>query len=196
MCIFVKKRSRVWQHDILRMTALEASSNTHFLDENRAVHHEYPWVLSSSDDETIRARDWQDLHLCSHRRNFVALHDPAQSGPLRKVNDSVSKRSRRWIRKILLLVLLSAAGHTHYVISAHFHPSEDLMVSACFDETIRVRDLNWLKKKNVAPESNGLKEHLKNLGHTELFVTSELMSKKTFTEFTNSTWDLPALTKR
>ena len=51
------------------------------------------------------------------------------------------------------------------------------MVSASLDQTIRVWDLTGLRKKNVAPGPGGLDEHLKNPGHTDLFGTSELISK-------------------
>lgn len=62
-------------------------------------------------------------------------------------------------------------------MSAHFHPSEDLMVSASLDQTIRVWDLQGLRKKNVAPGPGGLEEHLRTPGHTDLFGTSDLLSK-------------------
>lgn len=32
-------------------------------------------------------------------------------------------------------------GHNHYVMSANFHPKEDLVVSASLDQTIRVWDI-------------------------------------------------------
>ena len=31
-------------------------------------------------------------------------------------------------------------GHNHYVMCAQFHPSEDLIVSASLDQTVRVWD--------------------------------------------------------
>lgn len=33
-------------------------------------------------------------------------------------------------------------GHSHYVMSAQFHPSEDMVVSASLDQTVRVWDIS------------------------------------------------------
>ena len=82
-------------------------------------------------------------------------------------------------------------GHNHYVMCAQFHPTEDLIVSASLDQTVRVWDisgilthqhlsiatLNYdflflvlgLRKKNVAPGPGGLDDHLRNPGATDLF---------------------------
>ena len=43
------------------------------------------------------------------------------------------------------------AGHNHYVMSASFHPKDDLVVSASLDQTVRVWDISGLRKKTVAP---------------------------------------------
>ena len=43
------------------------------------------------------------------------------------------------------------AGHSHFVMCAQFHPSEDLIVSASLDQTVRVWDISGLRKKNVSP---------------------------------------------
>ncbi|THH32069.1 hypothetical protein EUX98_g2109 [Antrodiella citrinella] len=44
-------------------------------------------------------------------------------------------------------------GHSHYVMSAQFHPKEDLVVSASQDQTVRVWDISGLRKStpNTAP---------------------------------------------
>ena len=42
-------------------------------------------------------------------------------------------------------------GHNHYVMCAQFHATDDLVVSASLDQTIRVWDISGLRKKNVAP---------------------------------------------
>lgn len=34
---------------------------------------------------------------------------------------------------------------------AQFHPTDDIVVSASLDQTIRVWDISGLRKKNVAP---------------------------------------------
>ena len=33
-------------------------------------------------------------------------------------------------------------GHSHYVMCAQFHPTEDLLVSASLDQTVRVWDIS------------------------------------------------------
>ncbi|CAF5109630.1 unnamed protein product, partial [Rotaria sp. Silwood1] len=40
-------------------------------------------------------------------------------------------------------------GHNHYVMCAQFHPTDDLVVSASLDQTVRVWDISGLRKKNV-----------------------------------------------
>ncbi|KAG6854100.1 hypothetical protein C0991_010514 [Blastosporella zonata] len=37
-------------------------------------------------------------------------------------------------------------GHSHYVMSAQFHPKDDLIVSASMDQTVRVWDISGLRK--------------------------------------------------
>ena len=41
-------------------------------------------------------------------------------------------------------------GHSHYIMSAQFHPKQDLVVSASMDQTVRVWDISGLRK-NSAP---------------------------------------------
>src|SRR5260370_29333206 len=44
-------------------------------------------------------------------------------------------------------------GHSNFVMSALFHPKEDLVVSASMDQTVRVWDISGLRKStpNSAP---------------------------------------------
>lgn len=60
-------------------------------------------------------------------------------------------------------------GHNHYVMCAQFHPTEDLLVSASLDQSVRVWDFSGLRKKSVAPGPTGLAEHLRNPQATDLF---------------------------
>ena len=62
------------------------------------------------------------------------------------------------------------AGHNHYVMSASFHPKDDLVVSASLDQTVRVWDISGLRKKTVAPGGDDVlrlpqvcRRHLSNL---------------------------------
>ncbi len=51
----------------------------------------------------------------------------------------------------ILIGTCAGAGHNHYVMSASFHPKDDLVVSASLDQTVRVWDISGLRKKTVAP---------------------------------------------
>ena len=44
-----------------------------------------------------------------------------------------------WQRRSCICIL---TGHNHYVMCARFHPSEDLVVSASLDQTVRVWDIS------------------------------------------------------
>lgn len=45
-------------------------------------------------------------------------------------------------------------GHNHYTMCAQFHPSQDLVVSASLDQSVRVWDISGLRKKHSAPTSS------------------------------------------
>lgn len=70
-------------------------------------HHELPWIVSTSDDQTIRIWNWQN-------RSVIAI----------------------------------LTGHTHYVMSAEFHPEDNLILSASLDNKIYVWDYSELKEKH------------------------------------------------
>ena len=53
-------------------------------------------------------------------------------------------------------------GHNHYVMCAQFHPTEDLLVSASLDQTVRVWDISGLRKKTVSPGATGMDRMLCN----------------------------------
>jgi WD40 repeat protein len=42
--------------------------------------------------------------------------------------------------------IISLTGHTHYVMSALFHPKDDLVVSASMDQTVRIWNISALRK--------------------------------------------------
>ena len=62
-------------------------------------------------------------------------------------------------------------------MSAQFHPTEDMIVSASLDQTVRVWDISGLRKKNAAPGPGGLDEHLKSSGHADLFGQADATVK-------------------
>ena len=68
-------------------------------------------------------------------------------------------------------------GHNHYVMCAQFHPSEDLVASASLDQTVRVWDISGLRKKTVAPGSQGIEERIRSVHQTELFGQSDSIVK-------------------
>lgn len=47
-------------------------------------------------------------------------------------------------KQILYILFIHSVltGHNHYVMCAQFHPSEDLVVSASLDQTVRVWDIS------------------------------------------------------
>lgn len=72
----------------------------------RYLLQEYPWILSASDDQTIRIWNWQS-------RSCVSI----------------------------------LTGHNHYVMCARFHPTQDLIVSASLDSSVRVWDISGIPGK-------------------------------------------------
>ena len=68
-------------------------------------------------------------------------------------------------------------GHNHYVMCAQFHPTEDLLVSASLDQTVRVWDMSGLRKKTVAPGATGVDESHKGPGQMDLFGQSDAVVK-------------------
>ena len=68
-------------------------------------------------------------------------------------------------------------GHNHYVMCAQFHPTEDLLVSASLDQTVRVWDISGLRKKTVAPGGAGTEETSKGPGQMDLFGQSDAVVK-------------------
>lgn len=70
-------------------------------------------------------------------------------------------------------------GHNHYVMCATFHPTEDLVVSASLDQSVRVWDVTGLRKK-VAPGPAVLYDHMRNPQAPDLFgqVTNLSAAKK------------------
>ena len=103
-------------------------------------HHEYPWIVSSSDDQTVR------LH-CSETAGFVQFRELIYIGVIRIWN---------WQTRSCVSVL---TGHNHYVMCVQvrsiglacykpfwfwvwqFHPKEDLIVSASLDQASLVRSV-------------------------------------------------------
>ncbi|KAM2542773.1 hypothetical protein TB2_022163 [Malus domestica] len=71
------------------------------------------------------------------------LRDPK---PIASDNQTI--RIWNWQSHTCISVL---TGHNDYVMCASFHPKEDLVVSASLYQTVRVWDIDSLKKKTVSP---------------------------------------------
>ena len=95
-------------------------------------HHEYPWILSS--------RYYSYCFTSNIYHQFLVS------------SDDQTVRIWNWQSRQCISVL---TGHNHYVMCAQFHPSEDMVVSASLDQTVRVWDISGLRKKSVAPGPGG-----------------------------------------
>lgn len=73
-------------------------------------------------------------------------------------------------------------GHNHYVMSAQFHPKDDMIVSASLDQTVRVWDITGLRKKNVAPGGMMAVQDGGRDNQPELFGPSEAIVKHVLEE--------------
>ncbi len=76
-----------------------------------------------------------------------------------------------WQNRQCITVL---TGHNHYVMSARFHPKEDLVVSASLDQTVRVWDISSLRSQQTsapqrAPEQESAAAASLRLAQQELF---------------------------
>lgn len=102
------------------------------LDYVRTVqfHHEMPWIVS-----------------------FLGLFDvPLRVNVYLQISASDDQTIRIWNSTSRNCIAI-LTGHSHYVMSAQFHPKEDLVVSASQDQTVRVWDISGLRKgtPNTAP---------------------------------------------
>ncbi len=148
------------------------------LDYIRTVqfHHEYPWIVSASDDQVCMPR--------------VCSCGPQPQRPPRAAAPGAHCVNRwlwccgavqtiriwNWQSRACVSVL---TGHNHYVMCAQFHPKDDLVVSASLDQTIRVWDIAGLRKKTVrsAPsaieDTHGIASRVNN----DLFGASDAVVK-------------------
>jgi len=56
-------------------------------------------------------------------------------------SDDQTIRIWNWQSRTCICVL---TGHNHYVMCAQFHPSDDIVVSASLDQTVRVWDISGI----------------------------------------------------
>lgn len=70
-------------------------------------------------------------------------------------------------------------GHNHYVMCAQFHPTEDLVVSASLDQSVRVWDISGLRKKHSAPAAMNFEDQMarQNQNQTDMFGNTDAVVK-------------------
>ncbi len=132
-------------------------------------HHEYPWILSASDDQTIRIWNWQSracVSVLTGHNHYVmcALFHPSED---LIVSASLDQTVRVWD------------------ISGEYKDHKNVMGFPGEEDTISLNEFTMrflstqntqglssaagLRKKNVAPGPGGLEDHLRNPGSTDLF---------------------------
>lgn len=116
-------------------------------------HHEYPWILSASDDQTIRIWNWQSracVSVLTGHNHYVMCATFHPSEDL-IVSASLDQTVRVWDISGKQLYLSICYSYIYFIIliSSFIHLG--------------------LRKKNVSPGPAGLEEHLRNPTSTDLF---------------------------
>ncbi|XP_028409104.1 coatomer subunit alpha-like [Dendronephthya gigantea] len=141
-------------------------------------HTNQPLFVSGGDDYKIKVWNYKQKkclftllgHLDYIRTTFFHHEYPW----IVSSSDDQTIRIWNWQSRTCICVL---TGHNHYVMCARFHPSEDLVASASLDQTVRVWDISGLRKKTVAPGSQGIEERIRSVHQTELFGQSDSIVK-------------------
>ena len=137
-------------------------------------HQQQPLFVSGGDDYKIKVWNYKQRrclftllgHLDYIRTTFFHHEYPW----ILSYSDDQTIRIWNWQSSTCISVL---TGHSHYVMCA----SDDMVVSASLDQTVRVWDISGLRKKNVAPGPGGIEDRLRNPGQTDLFGTSDAIVK-------------------
>ncbi|GJN30202.1 hypothetical protein PR202_gb18491 [Eleusine coracana subsp. coracana] len=143
------------------LTKFETKSNR---VKGLCFHPRRPWILASLHSGVIQMWDYRVGTLIDrfdeHEGPVRGVHFHATQ-PL-FVSGGDDYKIKVWNHKThrCLFTLhghLDYIRHNHYVMSASFHPKEDMVVSASLDQTVRVWDIGALRKKSVSPADDLLR---------------------------------------
>ncbi|RXG71607.1 Coatomer subunit alpha [Armadillidium vulgare] len=126
----------------------------------RAVcfHQQQPLFVSGGDDYKIKVWNYK-LRRCLFtllgHLDYIRTTEfhQAEYPWILSASDDQTIRIWNWQSRNCVSIL---TGHNHYVMCARFHLTQDLIVSASLDSTVRVWDISGLRKKNVAPGISGV----------------------------------------
>lgn len=68
-------------------------------------------------------------------------------------------------------------GHTHYVMCARFHPTEDLVVSASLDQTLRLWDTSGLRERSGGVAGAVGRSGSRSSAHGDIFAATDAVCK-------------------
>ncbi|KAL8436953.1 hypothetical protein ACSSS7_001317 [Eimeria intestinalis] len=68
-------------------------------------------------------------------------------------------------------------GHTHYVMCARFHPTEDLVVSASLDQTLRLWDTSGLRERSGGVVGGVGRSGSRSSAHGDIFAATDAVCK-------------------